>query len=408
VAASQAHGPSSASRPAWSAGINFPRVWVAVGVLAVLLGLVGTWLFMRGDPRLSVAPPVAPTVSRIAAGNSHTCAVTGDGHVKCWGDNHMGQLGDGTFAQRLTPVEVNGLDHVRAIATGSGSHTCALTESGAVKCWGSNEYGQLGNNDTASSSLPVQATGLESGALGIAVGRSHSCAVTGKGLYCWGDNSAGALGNGTNDSSLVPVAVPGYSAKSAIALGDALSCGIVDGGRVRCWGDDGDGQLGDQGFTAVNTPLPVAGIDGPVVSVSASDTHVCAVTAASEVWCWGANSSAQLGLGSTSPSSTPTKVPGVKDVTSVVAGFQRTCVLHSTGLAECWGGITEGAPDAGKASPTSVLELGQDVASLSLGTFHGCLVTTAGSVRCWGTNTNGQLGNGSTADSPVPVEVQGL
>ena len=404
----QASAPAPASPSSWLAGIRLLRLGVALGVLVIALA-VAAWWFVRSDRGpLPAGPVVAPAVSTIAAGSSHTCAVTAEGQVKCWGANTMGQLGDGTFTQRLTPVAVGGLERVRAIATGSGAHTCALTEAGAVKCWGANEQGQLGNGDTGSSSVPVQVVGLETGALGIAVGRSHSCAVTTTGLVCWGDNSSGALGNGSGESSLVPVPVEGFTARTAIALGDAVSCGIADGGRVRCWGDDGDGQLGDQNFTAVATPVPVPGIDRPVVSVSVSDTHVCVVTVDATVWCWGANRSAQLGRGATSPSSTPAPVPAVQGVARVVAGFQRTCALQQSGPATCWGGVDEATPGSGRPSPATASDLGDDVAALSLGSFHGCLVTGSGGVKCWGTNTNGQLGDGSTTDSVVPVEVKGF
>ena len=376
-------------------------MWVAVLTIA-LLGLA---LWQRV---VTAHPTVAPAMSRIATGSGHTCAVTADGHVKCWGDNAMGQLGDGTFTRSLAPVAVAGLEHVKAVASGSGSHTCALTDAGDVWCWGANETGQLGNNDTASSALPVKVAGLET-ALGIAVGRSHTCAVTSKGLFCWGENSSGELGNGSTDASLTPSPVEGFGPTSAIALGAGVSCGIADAARVACWGDDGDGQLGDQGFAAVNAPLAVQGIDSHVVSVSVSDTHVCVVTNKAEIWCWGSNTSGQIGIGSTSASSIPTKVPAVRDVASAIAGFQRTCVLHTTGgYPECWGGVTDPTGSDGSVVPQTVQELGQDVAFLSLGTFHGCLMKTGGEVRCWGSNTTGQLGDGSTADSTVPVSVPGF
>ncbi len=383
---------------------TWPRLWWLL-VAVVLIGAVvvgGLWLRRGGALLVSISP----SQSRIAAGASHTCAVTGDGHVKCWGNNVNGQLGNGTFERSMTPVQVLGVEDVVSLATGSGAHTCALTKAGGVKCWGDNEYGQLGNGNTTASSSAVAVVGLEQGALGIAVGRTHSCAVTNAGLSCWGTNASGELGIGGDEMSLSPVAVGGYDSRSAIALAASLTCGVTSKATLQCWGEDGDGQLGDSSFTSVATPQPVAGVSGPVTAVSASDTHVCATTSSAEVWCWGSNASGQLGIGSVSASSTPAKVPGIGGVTKLVAGFQRTCVINKTGSPECWGGVQDGTDKVGSTSPGTAPELGTDVADLSLGTFHGCLITTAGTVKCWGDNTNGQLGNGSSVSSAEPVTVK--
>lgn len=375
--------------------------------VVLTLAIVAVTLYVVFDHRLGNgtqgAPTVQPALSKVAAGNGHSCAVTEDGHVKCWGGNEDGQLGDGTFVRRLSATAVPGLEQARAVATGSGGHTCALTGAGAAKCWGANEFGQLGNGDTAASSIPVQVSGLESGVLAIAVGRSHSCAVTTKGLMCWGSNQTGELGLGTVEASLTPQVVEGFGAHSAVALSDSLSCAINPQARLFCWGDDADGQLGDRNFTASSSPVPVEGVP-PVVAVSASDTHVCAVTAESDLWCWGANGAGQLGLGSTSASEQPSPVPGVRDVVSVAAGHQRTCVVHRDRTATCWGSANTAST---QPSPMPT-DLGPDISDLSLGTFHGCLTTVTQSVKCWGANTTGQLGDGTTTTAAQPVAVMGF
>ena len=156
---------------------------------------------------LVVAPRQTVRAVGIAAGGLHSCALTANGGVKCWGVG--GSLGDGSRTGRLTPVNVIGLSSgVTAIAAGLG-HTCALTVGGGVKCWGDNEYGQLGDGTDAHRLTPVDVIGLSSGVTAIAAGDWHTCALTSHGVKCWGYNIDGQLGDGSRTNRLTPVDVVG-------------------------------------------------------------------------------------------------------------------------------------------------------------------------------------------------------
>jgi alpha-tubulin suppressor-like RCC1 family protein len=351
-------------------------------------------------------------LSAVSSGLLHNCGRTSDGVAFCWGYNSNGELGNGSTANRSTPVPVSGGLSLASIRAG-GNHSCGVTTGGAAYCWGDNLVGELGNGSTTSSSTPVAVAG---GLMFAAVSpglQSHTCGLTiGGAAYCWGFGAQGQLGNDSTSNESTPVAVSGGLNFASVTAGAFHSCGVTTGGAAYCWGSNDSGQLGNGLTTSSSTPVPVSG-GLTFAAVSAGSLHTCGVTTGGAVYCWGFNGYGQLGNGTTLRSSSPVPVSGGFSFTSVSAGGLYSCGITTGGAAYCWGnnfegelgnGATTGVISSNSSTPVAVSG-GLAFATLSAGVFQSCAVTTGDAVYCWGFNAYGQLGNGTTSDSNTPVAI---
>ena len=351
---------------------------------------------------------------KISTGFNFSCAVTLEGAAKCWGSNTYGSIGDGTTTSSMTPVQVAGLESgVQDIDTGE-YHACALTASGGVKCWGgSNIYGEIGDGGAIQLRLtPRTVYGLETGVKAISLGGNHSCALMDSGqIRCWGRDSQGQLGN---DAEMVdkpiPVAVSGISGARAISSGGSFSCAITNTGSMKCWGSNSHGQLGNGSTTKSALPVNVAGLTSGVTDISSGGAHACAIHSGT-VKCWGYNYFGQLGDSTKVSRAYPDLVAGLSaGVSRVYAGTSHSCAVLTGGKLMCWGNdqnyqLGDDMNRTNPAVPVDVMTLNADVTFVSAGENSTCAIKSNHETLCWGSNLNGVLGNGTTDTSHYPTDV---
>ena len=354
-------------------------------------------------------------INSVSAGDSHTCATSVEGLALCWGSNGIGQLGIAASGLSTEPQDVTNLSGAIASASGGSSHACALTSSGGIQCWGNNKYGQLGDGTFINRVAPVDVINLTEPAVKVETGLYHTCAVMASGaLKCWGDNSDGQLGDNTTEGKPSPVAVWDFPSGAVnVSAGASHTCALTDAGGVKCWGKNSRGRIGDGTNIQRLTPVDVYGQTSGVVALEVGGHHSCILKNNGVVRCWGSNTNGQIGDGTSADRWIPTVVSGLSGtVLSIALGDGHTCALFTSGAADCWGANVSGQLGDGTAItrylPAPVYGLPGPALSLSAGDFHNCAIITGGSVYCWGDNWLGQIGDGTTTERLLPTLVQGL
>lgn len=392
---------------------------------------------------------------KIITGSSHTCVLSTERAIKCWGYNFNGQLGSGDTVQRghepgtmgenLLAVDLglSSSDKVADLCAGNG-YTCARTEGGGVKCWGGNIYGQLGQgvlstkNYTMGKALPFTDLGKGFKVKDLACGGSHVCALSDKGFVkCWGANSKGSLGLGdkTNrghapeDMGDKLPALKGLTDIQAISAGFNNSCALSSQG-VRCWGNGEFGQLGlEAGGVSGTTPETIPGKspfislssdpDDKIISLTSGYAATCSFLTAKTVAnpffkCWGYNLNGALGTGDAiqhglTPGTMGAKLPQIDlnldEITSLNPHLAFTCALSKAGRVKCWGVNDIGELGLGDMrsrgkAPTEMgknlpdVDLGLPVKAISSGALssHSCAILINNGIKCWGDGGDGVLG----------------
>lgn len=380
------------------------------------------------------------TIRTLALGAHHACVETEAvpySQIICWGRNDHGQIGDGTTSDRSTPTVVTALPPTVVGLQVGGSANCVFAKGGAIDCWGSNAYGQMLDGKTADWLTPQAVSSLNSW---VPVPGDHFCGPTGSGaVKCWGRNDFGQLGYATTGTcpdgkacGRTPTDVPGIPFTTGndvgtIFVGRAHTCthsapytiGSFDAGAeanvinpdVQCWGANDKGQLGDGTTTSRSTPTKAL---GDVVWLVGNGDSQCAGKATGEILCWGANEYGQLGDGTTTNRPTPTPMPNLAGKGVGAIGTRHACTAGPAGV-QCWGAnesgqlgyaTTETCSGAPCSTTPQPVPGTKGVDRIAVGEAHTCGLRTAdSSVVCWGANDHGQLGDGTTTPRPSPTPV---
>ncbi len=346
----------------------------------------------------------------IETGGKHTCGVASIGLGLCWGQGSSGQLGDSTVRDSRSPTVVRKINQWSTMSAGL-EHSCGLDNAGVAYCWGANGSGQVGDGTISNRRAPTAVTNGFTYTT-IAAGGEHTCATAASATWCWGENASGQLGDSTVSARRAPILVRTNQVFTRVVTGDAHSCGLTTTGAAYCWGDNFYGQLGNGNFN--NQRVPVAVLGGfTFAGIDAGGTHTCALSATGAAFCWGRGQSGELGDSTVVNSSAPVLVrapSGVSFMTGLTGG-QHTCGIAIDQLGWCWGENSSGQlGDSTISSRTVPVRISSPLGWLwvSGGEAYSCgMAVTRNVVYCWGLNDVGQLGDGTLRRHRTPAKILG-
>lgn len=339
---------------------------------------------------------------KLSSFQDNACGIMKNSTLWCWGRNLSGRLGDGTTTNRATPTAVTGGSTWKQI--GAGVVSCGIKQDDTLWCWGQNFLGRTGLNTTTGDALtPTQVSGGGSWKF-VSVG-FVSCAIKSDDtLWCWGPNANGMTGlNTTSGNTLVPTQVSGGGSWKYVAVGDTAACGIKTDDSLHCWGSNGNAVTG-RGTTVGNTlvPSPVNG-GGTWKLVDTSTNHSCGIKTDNSLWCWGNNAFGRTGLNTTTGTTgSPAAISGGGSWNSIQVSFSHSCAVKSGNALYCWGMNT-----SGQLGDNTLVD--RQVPTLVTGGYTWSFANVMNSatcgillsskmMRCWGTNTNGVRADGNIDD----------
>ena len=404
-----------AFNPVALAAAQLPRGYVAVPYAGFELSRL-LWVEGEAAPELARASwalsagalPAGLQLAGASLSGTPSKATPGEG-----ADFEVTATYKGNAAARTFRLRVDAVRPLEAVQVSVGAaHACAVVPGGGVKCWGSNSNGRLGDGTQTDSATPVAVKGLASAArkVAAAAGGGYTCALLVDGrAQCWGRNDingGGQLGTGdTLGRTSAGSPVVAAEAFTDILAGAWHACALGASGTVYCWGVNSSGQLGD-GTTTTRLKPVVSNAGKKARALAVGEYHTCATDAAGALECWGLNAFGQLGNGTKANAASGVPVAGLSGgVTQVAAGTYTTCAVHQ-GAVKCWG-WGQGA-GADQPLPQPQAGLSGAPARLAVGNSHACALGAAGGLQCWGAASNGQLGNGATAGNSGPVAPVGM
>lgn len=376
----------------------------------------------------------------LAINSSHACSVYENKFLRCWGLSSGGSLGYGrssTVGQNIYPSRLKFVsvgEEVYQVVTGL-SHTCALLENGRVKCWGSSSFGQTGGQQDEYEQIPSKRDYVDIGgvATSLFAGKNHTCALLDTGsVRCWGINESGQLGyghtntigDGYDETPALAGDVDVGGTVIQLAAGNSHTCALLSSGNVRCWGGNLPLGYGNTDRIGDDESPSVAGdinVGGTVLQITVGTNHSCALLDTGKVRCWGAGSNGRLGYGNTfhvGNTNTPNDVGDISlggTVVQIASGDNHNCALFDSGQVRCWGVGQHGSLGYGDINnigdnelPSSIgfVKLGEPAVQIMAGGGSSCAKLESGNVICWGLNSQQQLGYGNNTtigDNETPA-----
>lgn len=400
-----------------AAGTNFSvsiqdgRAW-GWGLNSV--GQVGNNSLLNQLTPVSVVGTIK-TFCKISAGTTHVAAIDKNGRAWAWGANGSGQLGDNSITSQRTPISVLGAVKTFChIAASLGLHTLAIDKNGRAWAWGDGSNGRLGNNAITSQRTPGSVLGAVKTFCKVAVGNAWSAAIDKNGrVWCWGNGGDGRLGTGSTASALTPVSIIGaVKTFCHIGAGNATTAAIDKNGLIWSWGFNNSGQLGNGANTAQCTPVSLAGTRKTFCKISLSNGQTLALDKYGRAWGWGFNANGLLGDNSVTARNTPVSVAGaVKTFCEIAAGSQHALAIDKNGNTWAWGPNESGQLGANiprsVRTPKSIMVATRTFCEIATGGISSYSIDKNGRAWSWGNNGNGRLGDNSTTARYTPISVLG-